>query len=284
MTKNKNLINKIEFVSGSRAWAFCPYHNDNNRPNISITLSSEYYGAWKCWACGKHGKLSKVELNKLNLKEHEVYRNNSKMKTRWDDLAFSYIKKLNSLPLLKQGLANEFNVNPGLMNKWRVGYDGNAFTIPMYVGDNGEEICGIQRRFPNGKKCCVTGSKLGIMYPITCYYASDPLFICEGFSDAICVNDLGYNSIARPHCYFNDLDNYLAGYIWEHIIIIPDNDEVGVKGGQALCNYLYEAYSEQIVELTMITMEYKGVKDVRELIQKKGKDYVKTLLEDYING
>ncbi len=59
------MINKIEFISGDRAWAFCTHHKDNNRPNVSITLSPEYYGSWKCWACQAHGKLSKKEMNKL---------------------------------------------------------------------------------------------------------------------------------------------------------------------------------------------------------------------------
>ena len=282
MTKNKNLISQVEFVSGGRAWAFCTHHNDNNRPNISITLSPEYYGTWKCWACQAHGKLSKREMGRLNLKEHKVYKNDSKMRTRWDDLAFSYVKKLNSLPLLKQGLANEFNVDPGLMNKWRVGYDGNAFTIPMYRNYTGESVCGIQRRFPNGKKCCVTGSKLGIMYPIFSYPTDVPLFICEGVSDAICVNDLGYNSVARPHCYFNDLDEYFGDSLWEQVLIIPDNDEVGIKGGHALWDYLVKNHNEQFTEL--ITVEYDGAKDIREFIQKNGKLYTKILLRSFIDG
>jgi len=127
------------------------------------------------------------------------------------------------------------------------------------------------------------------MYPhymIDDYY----LFICEGFSDGISVWDLGFQSIARPHCKYTEgievlcNDGILAGV--EQIIIIPDNDTVGIAGAEELRDELGELYYDNdewgdgLVDITIFSFD--GAKDIRELIQKRGKDYVRQELGNYI--
>ena len=278
----------IAFTEHGKVWCFCPMHNDTIRPNLSISLLDKYYGRYKCWACSAEGYLSKEQMDKLNLSESTVYKNNIKsLHTLWAQHTQSCYVNLQKYPLLKLGLAKELDISTKSLDDWQVGYDGNAFTIPMFREDlpeyNRERgFCGIQRRFPDSSKRCVTGSHLGLMYPharISDYY----IFICEGFSDGISVWDLGLQSITRPHCRYIDgiyrfLDEVIGSV--ERIIIIPDNDTVGREGAEQLQNELDGLYYEdeewegdEEVDITIFSFD--GAKDIRGYIKLKGKEVVR---------
>lgn len=282
---------KIVLCEHNKVWSYCCFHKDTVRPNLSISLLDKYYGRYKCWACPAEGYLTKEQMSKLNLSQ-TIYKNDiHNLHTLWCQFAYSCYDNLKKFPLLKLGLAKELNVSTKSLDDWLVGYDSNAFTIPMLREDlpeYGREggFCGIQRRFPDGAKRCVTGSHLGLMYPynkIGDYY----MFVCEGFSDGISVWDLGLQSMARPHCQHVDgIREFLGEVIGsvEHIIIIPDNDTVGRDGAEKLQDELdglcyYEDDWEQDCEITIFSFD--GTKDIRELIQLKGKDYVRRELRKY---
>ena len=276
----------IAFVEHNKVWSLCPFHKDTIRPNLSISLLNRYYGRYKCWACSVEGYLSKEQMDKLNLSEFTVYKNNIKnLHTLWVQYTQSCFDNLQKYPLLKLGLAKELNISTKSLDEWLVGYDGNSFTIPMLREDlpeyNRERgFCGIQRRFPDGSKRCVTGSRLGLMYPrdhIGAYY----LFICEGFSDGISVWDLGLQSIARPHCRHIDGIREFLGKVMggvERVVIIPDNDTVGREGAEGLQDeldglyYEDEEWGEGDVDITIFPFD--EVKDIREYIAKVGKQQV----------
>lgn len=279
----------IVFAEHNKVWSLCPYHKDIIRPNLSISLLDKYYGRYKCWACPAEGYLTKEQMSRLNLSTPIVYKNSIKnLYTLWRQYAQSCYDNLKKFPLLKLGLAKELNVSTKSLDAWLVGYDNNAFTIPMIREDlpeycKDEGFCGIQRRFPDGSKRCVTGSQLGLMYPhghIGDYY----IFICEGFSDGISVWDLGLQSIARPHCrYIEGIGEFLGEVIGsvKRIIVIPDNDTVGREGATQLQNeldglYYADDWEEEEVDITIFSFE--GAKDIRQLIQLKGKDYVRKYL------
>lgn len=274
----------IVYVEHDKVWSLCPCHKDINRPNLSISLLDRYYGRWKCWACGRNGCLSKEQMGRLNLSSLTgVHKNNSKsLLTRWKLFTESCCDNLKKFPLLKLGLAKELNINIKKLDEWLVGFDGTSFTIPMFREDLTEYnldkgFCGVQRRFPDGTKRCITGSRLGLMYPYG-YIGDYYIFICEGFSDAISVWDLGLQSIARPHCRHTDGIEELFDFVLEEveeIIIIPDNDTVGREGAEQLQSILGVDYDCRI-------HYFSGAKDIRELIRLKGKDYVRQDLGKYL--
>ena len=262
---------KVEYISGGRAWCFCTFHDDKHTPNLSITLNGKYAGKWKCWACGEWGILDKnqkivtLNTNKINMRP----------KTNWTKLQAFYGAQLNKLPIYKECLSKQLNVSIYSIDAFNVGYDGSAYTIPMYR-DCGY-ISGLQRRFSDGNKCSVKGSKLGVFQsPYTGYYVDEPLFICEGFSDTISVHNLGYNTIGIPFCGFdlNVLDIILndlgEGNSFEYIIIIPDNDDVGIK----CADEIERLFGGEI-------FSFDGAKDIREYIKKNGKEAVKKELSYY---
>jgi len=284
----------IIYTEHDKIWSCCPYHKDINRPNLSISLLDRYYGRYKCWACGRDGVLTKEQMDKLNpLYPIGIHKNDKdKLQTRWKQFAESCHDNLQRFPLLKLGLAKELNISTRSLDDWSVGYDGNSWTIPMFREDLLEYsrergFCGIQRRFSDGSKRCVTGSRLGLMYPYD-RIGGYSMFICEGFSDGISVWDLGLQSIARPHCRHIGGVRELFGEVLrgvESIIIIPDNDMVGIAGAEQLRDELDGLYYddkewEELVDTTIFSFD--GAKDIRELIQKRGKDYVRRELEKYI--
>ena len=271
-----------------KVWLYCPFHNDTVRPNLSISLLDKYYGRWRCWACGKQGYLQKEQMDKLDLSMHTVYRNDKRnLMTRWALFAQDCKNNFNKYPLLKLGLAKQLNISIKSLDDWLIGYDGTSVTIPMFREDLPEYyreggFCGVQRRFPDGSKRCITGSQLGLMYPHN-YIGDCYIFICEGFSDGISVWDLGLQSIARPHCRYIEgieilcIDGILTGT--ERIIIIPDNDTVGIAGAKQLREeldglyYDSDEWGEGLVDVTIFS--FNGAKDIREYIRLKGKDYVR---------
>ncbi len=285
----------IVLTEHDKVWTYCVYHNDTVRPNLSISLLDKYYGRYKCWACGRNGCLTKQQMGELNLSNFAVHKVDRKnLDTRWRMFNKDCHDNLQKFPLLKLGLAKQLNVSVKSLDEWLIGYDGQSFTIPMFREDlpeyNRERgLCGIQRRFPDGTKRCVTGSHLGLMYPqnlIGDYY----IFICEGFSDGISVWDLGFQSIARPHCRYTDgIEGWLGDVLGciENIIIIPDNDTVGKGGAKELQDILSGMYyySEEFgtdIDANISIFPFDGAKDIRELIQLRGKDYVRRKLEKYV--
>jgi len=269
-----------------RVWSYCPWHKDTVRPNLSISLLDKYYGKCKCWACGKGGQLSYAQMDKLLLSRSVVYKNDKdKLLTRWRQFTESCYDNLQKFPLLKLGLAKQLNVSTKSLDKWLVGYDGISFTIPMFREDLSEYhrqggFCGVHRRFPDASKKCVIGSRLGLMYPrdwVGDYY----IFICEGFSDGVSVWDLGLQSMARSNCWHTDgireFFNEVVESV-ENIIIVPDNNTVGMDGAEQLQDELnglcyYEDDWEEECNITIFSFE--GAKDIREYIKLKGKDVVR---------
>lgn len=275
----------IAFIEHDKVWCYCIFHKDTVRPNLSISLLDKYYGRYCCWACGKGGVLTREQMGKLNLLSSISVHKNSrdKLQTRWSAFNKSCCDNLKKYPLLKLGLAKELNISTKSLDEWQVGFDGCSFTIPMfredlpeYYRENG--FCGIQRRFPDGSKRCITSSRLGLMYPYEYILSFGYIFICEGFSDGISIYDLGLNSLARPYCRHtvgikNFLDDVLEGI--DTVIIVPDNDVVGIEGAEMLQDMLQCDYN-------CIVHPFDGAKDIRKLIQLKGKDYVRQELGRYL--
>ncbi len=284
MGMNKELFNQLEIIQedAGRLWSYCVFHKDTTRPNFSISLEEKYLGRYKCWACGKEGWLSKKQVASLSLSNYTVYETyTKKLSLRWLKFTNDCKKNLQRFPLLKIELASQLNVSTKSVDEWGIGFDGRAYTIPMYREDLSEfsrerGICGVQRRFSGGDKRSVLGSRLGFMYSWDYLEDACTLFICEGFSDAINVWDLGFQSVARPNCHFTTGFWYFLTEIgYESVVIIPDNDDVGISGANKLC--------DEIGEVTdCIVYEFDGAKDIRELIKIKSKSFVKQELMRYV--
>jgi len=192
----------------------------------------------------------------------------------WNTLNEFYQQKITDKQ--RQNLADEFNIHPAYLFRLEIGWDGEAYTFPMKKSN--KEIIGIQRRFPNGKKCAVKGSSLGLFIPNI--EISSPLFITEGVSDlAALLGLVGFYGIAKPSAQVgNDLvRQFILLYECNEIVIICDNDKAGFKGTVELVRKL--TFCCNVVTIALSPPE--GIKDLRKWIAKEGKDKVKGYLNAY---
>lgn len=155
-------------------------------------------------------------------------------------------------------LATVLGVSAASLNRLNVGWDGEAHTFPM-SNDFGNVI-GIQRRFPNGRKVSVNGSKTGLFIPSD-LPAESTLLICEGSSDTATALDLGYAALGRPSC--NSKVEMTANFArGRAVIVVSDNDSVGRTGSKRLAWILSLSCPS-----VKIIYPPKGIKDLRQWIK-----------------
>ncbi len=100
------------------------------------------------------------------------------------------------------------------------GWCGESFTFPMY--NEKRIIIGIRRRFQNGRKVSLTGSKTGLFLPAD-LPSEGLLLICEGSTDVAAALDLDFAAVGRPNC--NSKVDMTARFAkGRDVIIIADND------------------------------------------------------------
>ena len=101
-------------------------------------------------------------------------------------LTDTYCKAATDAMVVK--LAKELGVSFDSLRALNIGWDGLAYTQPMQLPIG--KIVGIQRRFPDGSKLCVDGSKSGFFAPSD-LNGEAPLFVCEGYSDLAALLTIG---------------------------------------------------------------------------------------------
>ena len=93
-------------------------------------------------------------------------------------------------------LAETLGVATWALDALHVGWDGEAWTFPE-VNPHGH-IIGVNRRFPDGKKLCLLGSRRGLTFAEDWADAPGPIFVVEGGSDVAAGLTLGLCVVGRP--------------------------------------------------------------------------------------
>lgn len=166
-------------------------------------------------------------------------------------------------PTRLEWLATNLGLKAATLQAFGVGWDHDrgAYSFPM-VNDTREPI-GIHLRYPDGKKVCVPGSRLGLFVPEDLDFApiepgivdSDdgPLLILmpEGVSDAMAARDMGFRSIGRPSNMGGGLmlGELLREQPVQEIVVVADRDDAkyladgtpfwpGIEGALTICERL----------------------------------------------
>jgi len=169
-------------------------------------------------------------------------------------------------------LAQEWDVSIQTLRNYGLCYNGKTFCWPM-VNEN-YQIIGLQQRFPNSRKVCMKGSRLGIFAPLDLQFGE--LYICEGLSDTVACAGLGFVAIGRPNA--KSCKDMIVKFSRNHVPKVPitivlDNDMAGESGAINLAQALkLEGYNN-------IQRRVPEAKDLREFVQLKGKNYVKQWLK-----
>jgi len=210
-----------------------------------------------------------------------------RVQQNWTSLQIRYVAQVGQYNVIPN-----WNVSAKVLHRLGVGVDDEGNTFPMYNEFN--KIIGIQRRFFNGRKCCVEGSRLGLFLPtlprvpkqLRSATVGDAgglkmdstIFITEGVSDLAVLLDLGFYGIGRPSC--NTGEELIVKWLSVNripestrIVIIADNDLPGVAGADKLRSRLSSDNRR-----SYRTVAPRG-KDLRAYRDAVGKDECRQWLE-----
>ena len=174
---------------------------------------------------------------------------------------FSGLARLYKQQLTKeklQQLSKQLKISAESLTKLNIGWDGKAYTFPMSEAKG--KIIGIRRRFPNGRKVSLTGSKTGLFIPAD-LPSEGLLLICEGTTDTAAALDLGFNAVGRPNC--SSCVDMTAGFAkGRNVVIIGDNDKPGKAGVNRLAGKL-------LLHCPSVKIIYPpdGTKDLRQWLR-----------------
>ena len=173
---------------------------------------------------------------------------------RFEQLAEKYRQQLSVERLCI--LSESLGVSVASLKRLRIGWDGRAYTFPM-SNDFGN-VVGIRRRFPDGRKVSLTGSKTGLFVP-TGLDSGKPLLICEGTTDTAAALDLAFDAIGRPNCNSKIEMTAKAAKGRTEIVIVGDADAPGRAGAEKLADALALHYAT-----VKIIYPLEGIKDLRQ--------------------
>ena len=180
----------------------------------------------------------------------------------------------NRLPSLSRLLG----VSLHSLRQLRAGFSNerNAYSFPMrnHCGD----VIGIRYRTTNAK-FSEAGSREGLFYQPS-QLATNYLVIVEGASDSAACMTIGFPSvIGRANCVGNteQIVSLVRRLSPKQVVVIPDNDKVGIAGATALISKL--PASVQCITLP------DGIKDVRQCIyQKQNADWLRDQIGEVIKS
>lgn len=161
-----------------------------------------------------------------------VQKQNGQTRDFWQ-LSARYQSQLTDEKL--RALAHSLGVSAGSLRRLRLGWDGRAYTFPM-SNDFGEVI-GVRRRFANGAKASVKGSKTGLFIP-TDLTDGKRLLVCEGATDTAAALDFEFDAIGRPNCNSVVQMTVRAAKGRAEIVVVSDNDPAGRAGAETLAGTL----------------------------------------------
>lgn len=151
--------------------------------------------------------------------------------------------------------AEQLGLEVDTLLSFGMGYDGQAATFPMF--DANHAVIGIHRRFPDGRKCSVRDSSLGLFCPRQ-QHEGPMLFVPEGLTDTMTAYELGLPAVGRASCNVgaDSLSTMCRGL---HVVVVGDNDEPGRCGARSLtANLALVAHSVRVV------FPPAGIKDLRD--------------------
>jgi hypothetical protein len=187
-------------------------------------------------------------------------------------------------------MAGMLGVHPESLRKLEVGYvpesedeDGH-WLFPQK--DGAGNIVGLMRRYPNGKKKHMTGSKSGLVYESP-KMALETLLIVEGASDVAAALTMGLNAIGRPSNIGGAdlLADFLANFDHERVarefvvVILGENDfrvdeqhPQGLWPGRDGAVHVARQLAKYTGRRIAWGMPPEGVKDLREWLWRDKPD------------
>jgi hypothetical protein len=239
-------LQRIKKNSGDEHIALCPFHDDT-KPSFSFNSKT---GQYYC-----HGCKTKGDIFTFYGKKHRINGN---------------------FPAILQGIANEFGIENNLSNT-----KGRIVATYNYTDEGGKllfqkvryEPKGFAQRRPDGNNKWIYNLKdiVNVPYNLPRILNAEEVCLAEGEKDCDILNKLGFVATTNPGGagkWFNQFNQYFKN---KHVVIFPDNDEVGMNHAQNVAQSLSDAATSiKIIDLP----DLKKKEDVFDFITKIGDEDV----------
>ena len=195
-------------ISGNQLVGTCPFCGRSRKFYANVETR-----AWDCKRCGISGGFEKFLA--ISAKENA--------------------ESLRGKPIVK--LAKDRGLWKKTLRKWRVGWNGEFYTIPIDGTGKTSDL----RRYEIGKKTMSTaGGKAGLLAH-EC--DSDSVWICEGEWDAMACSEM-LTKVKREETVFgvtgalNFPADSVGKFSGKNVFVVFDNDDAGIKGEQKVYGLL----------------------------------------------
>ena len=255
----------IQNETSEHLWAICTNHDDTN---ASLCINKVDKGKYKkgyayCFGCSYTCQFSEKAVDAMSNKKSICRK---RVPVDWHKLCRSFIKRIQEVSIR---LSDDWLISISVLKSFMIGWDGEAYTFPMF--DEERNTVGIQRRFTDNSKRCVSGSQLGLFLADWNVTTTKGVVVCEGLSDAAIATHLGYCGIGKPSAGFGEdlVRKYLQNIKYDgDIIIVQDNDSAGRRSRVKLQMCLTDFNTRFVVPTT----------DLKDFYLKNGRNNTKALL------
>lgn len=267
--------------SGQYLTCLCPFISHDDTVASLVINKVEHNGRKKgyyyCFGCGKSGKISEEQVDKLAQKKGYTKKARP---VNWHKQAAMFTGGC-----LTQNYPGDFIYN-GSSQDYMIGWEcySKYYTAPMY--NDFKEVIGIHTRGSDGTKRSIEGSRLGLFLPSWSYPrlinssgVYKTIIICEGLSDTLVAYYCsGLYSIGLPSATFGHtiVRDFLKNINFDgNIVVVCDVDEAGFESVNKLTEILDNQYPITVILPTPYSDLYDyykhcGVENTRKLLSYEG--------------
>lgn len=180
---------RVSTETSSEAIAFCPVHNDKEKPSLSFNKES---GLYKCFVatCQAFAGGNYERFYKLVKKEDFIPEISA------TEIEFHH-QQLLKHPQMRKWLNEVRGINMDTIVKYKLGTDGHRLWIPIDV--KGKYV-NVRKHSPNKRDKIKTmsysaGHGSVRLWPDSSIIPGDSILLCEGELDCLLANQMGFNAV-----------------------------------------------------------------------------------------
>ena len=226
---------KFQTESNGERVGLCPFHQDKKK---SFSLNIET-GLWVCFGkCSEGGGITKYHSRLRGISEDEALHDlkitlgleKSVPLTKVIADHERLLKAAQVLDFLKK--RRGFTLET--IKKFQLGFDGERICIPIFMGEH----CVNVRRYAWRPGTAPTEKMLSFgagygearLFPEANLHNDSPILLCEGETDAILANQLGYNAVSVTGGAGTWTSKFTVAVAGKVVYVCYDIDEAGRKG------------------------------------------------------
>jgi phage/plasmid primase-like uncharacterized protein len=170
-------------------------------------------------------------------------------------------------------LAQRLQLPTEAIDQISVGFDPGTQGFTFLERDANGETIGIVRRFHDGTKHAVCGSKRGLIIPAHWMDIAGPVYLPEGPSDVVALLSQGLSAIGRPSATGGGtyLTTLIAQYPDREFVVLGENDQKadGSWPGRSGAYGVARKLEANLCRTIEVTFPPAGFKDIRDFVTRR---------------